>query len=85
MNKNRFPKGWDENRVHRVLMHYETQADDQAVEEDEAAFSDEKRTVVEVPSELMPVIREVIGHYQQTKSKPNPKRAIRKAPMRKTK
>jgi len=41
MKKNRFPPGWDENRVRLVLSHYEEQTEDEAVAEDEAAFVDE--------------------------------------------
>jgi hypothetical protein len=32
-----FPPGWDEDRVHRALAHYEEQAEEEAVAEDEAA------------------------------------------------
>lgn len=63
MRKNQFPPGWDEERVHRVLAHYERQTEEEAVAEDEQAFKKGGRTVVEVPAELMPVIREVIAQY----------------------
>ena len=36
--KRRFPPGWDESRVQQVLDHYETQSDEEAMAEDEAAF-----------------------------------------------
>lgn len=61
-----FPPGWDEERVRRVLSHYEQQTDEQAVFEDEAAFKGKRQTVVQVPVELMPVIREMIAQYQAT-------------------
>ena len=35
---NRFPPGWDEARVRDVLEHYQSQTEDEAVAEDEAAF-----------------------------------------------
>lgn len=35
-----FPPGWDKERVKRVLHHYESQNEDDAVAEDEAAFED---------------------------------------------
>ena len=38
MKQNRFPPGWDEERVRKVLMHYEDQTEDEALAEDEAAF-----------------------------------------------
>ncbi len=44
MKKTRFPEGWDEERVRRVLEHYEPQTDEEAVAEDEAAFEDQTKT-----------------------------------------
>ncbi len=64
MAENRFPPGWDEERVRRVLAHYETQTEEEAVAEDEKAFKSRDRTVMEVPVELVPVIREVIAQYE---------------------
>ncbi len=66
MKTKRFPTGWDEERVRRVLSHYEQQTDEQAAAEDEAAFKGKRQTVVQVPVELMPVIREIIAQYQAT-------------------
>ena len=37
-NPNRYPPGWDEERVRRVLEHYESQTDEEAIAEDEAAL-----------------------------------------------
>ena len=36
--QNRFPEGWDEDRVLRIIDHYENQTDEEAIAEDEAAF-----------------------------------------------
>ena len=68
MKKNQFPKGWDAERVRRVLAHYESQSEDEQMAEDEKAFSDREHTVVEVPAELMPVIRELIAQYKPTRT-----------------
>jgi hypothetical protein len=54
MKQNRFPPGWDEGRVQRVLEHYEKQTEDEAVAEDEAAFRLRGHTVVLVPKRLVP-------------------------------
>jgi len=35
-----FPPGWDEDRVKKVLVHYEQQTDDEAIAEDEAAVEE---------------------------------------------
>ena len=51
---NRFPPGWDEARVQRVIAHYETQTEDEAVAEDKAAFDDKSRTEMVVPNSLLP-------------------------------
>ena len=64
MTNKHFPAGWDEERIRRVLAHYEMQADDEAVAEDEAAFREEARTVIEVPVELVPAIRQLIGQFE---------------------
>ena len=62
-NKN-FPPGWDEERVRRVLAHYETQTEEEAAAEDERAFGERSQTVMEIPVELLPVIRQVIAQYE---------------------
>ena len=64
MKPNRFPLGWDEERVRRVLAHYEEQTENEAVAEDEAAFEDLNQTFMEVPNELVPSVRELIAKRQ---------------------
>ena len=63
MKQTKFPPGWDEKRVREVLAHYEDQTEDEAVAEDEAAF--ENQAVMEVPHELVPVVRELIAKRQR--------------------
>jgi len=65
MKQSKFPPGWDEQRVRRVLEHYEQQTDEEAVAEDEAAFEDATQTVMEVPKELVPTIREIIAKHKR--------------------
>ena len=64
MSENRFPAGWDEERVRRVLEHYEQQTSEEAVAEDEAAFENQDETMMKVPHELVPAIRELIAKHQ---------------------
>ena len=64
MRENRFPPGWDEERVRKVLAHYEEQTEAEAVAEDEAPFEEPTQTVMEVPTALVPVIRELIAKHQ---------------------
>ena len=64
MSQNKFPPGWDEERVKSVLAHYEDQSEEEAVAEDEAAYEEPDQTVMEVPTTLVPVIRELIAKHQ---------------------
>lgn len=61
MSKNKYPPGWDEARVRRVLEHYESQNDEEAVAEDEAAYEATTHTAISVPIELVPKVRELIA------------------------
>lgn len=64
MKQSEFPRGWDEERVRRVLAHYEQQTEEEAVAEDEASFEDTTQAVMEVPRELVPAVRELIAKRQ---------------------
>ena len=61
MTQSKFPVGWDEARVRRVLEHYEAQSDAEAVAEDEAEYEATTHTMMEVPVELVPIVRELIA------------------------
>ncbi|MCP4663158.1 MAG: hypothetical protein GY856_47815 [bacterium] len=63
MKQSKFPAGWDEARVLRTLKHYEEQTEEEAVAEDEAAF-EMAETIMQVPLELVPVVRELIARHQ---------------------
>lgn len=64
MKQPKFPPGWDEARVRKVLAHYEQQTEDEAVAEDEAAFENRTQTIMEVPNELVPAVRELIAKHK---------------------
>jgi hypothetical protein len=61
MRESKFPPGWNEERVRRVLAHYGEQTEDEAVAEDEAAFEERDQTIMEVPTDLVPAVRELIA------------------------
>ena len=61
MSQSKFPPGWDQARVQRVLEHYAQQTDDEAVAEDEAAFEAPTHTAMDVPVDLVPTVRELIA------------------------
>ena len=65
MRQKRFPPGWDEDRVRRVLAHYEDQNEEEAVAEDEATVEEPDQTVMEVPTTLVPAIRELIAKHEE--------------------
>jgi hypothetical protein len=56
-----FPPGWNAERVTRVLEHYEAQSEDEAVAEDEAAYEMPGQTIMEVPMDIVPAVRELIA------------------------
>ena len=63
MKKDNYPHGWDEERVKRVLEHYENQSEEEAVAEDEAAYEENSQTIMEIPNELVPSVRELIAKH----------------------
>jgi hypothetical protein len=65
-NQSKFPAGWDEARVRRVLEHYESQTDEEAVAEDEASFEATTHTAMEVPVDLVPAVRELIAKHRRS-------------------
>jgi hypothetical protein len=62
-----YPSGWNEDRVRRVIAHYEQQTEEEAVAEDEAAFEDETLAVVGIHKELVPEVRQIIAKYEKRK------------------
>ena len=65
MKQDKFPPGWNAERVERVLAHYETQSEEEAVAEDEAALEARDGTVMEVPKDLDAAVREIIAKYKK--------------------
>ena len=63
MSQNKFPSGWDEEKVLRVLAHYEEQSEDDALLEDEAGV-ESSDTVMDIPHDLVPKVRELIAKHQ---------------------
>jgi len=69
MKTSRFPKDWDEERVRQILTHYESQTEEEAVAEDEAAYETPSQTVMIVPNELVPTIEKLIAEHQSRDGK----------------
>ncbi len=65
MTSKQFPPGWDEARVQRVIDHYQSQSDEEAVAEDEASFEQTTDTTMTIPTELVPAVRELIQKHRR--------------------
>jgi hypothetical protein len=63
MSQNKLPDGWAEEKVRRVIAHYEGQAEDEALAEDEAGV-EPSETVMNIPLDLVPKVRELIAKRQ---------------------
>ena len=85
MKHNRYPTGWNEERVRHLLQHYETQTEEEAVAEDEAAFRRRDQTVMVVPKTLVPKITRLIAteglRKQSVSRRPNKSAALDRGPV----
>jgi hypothetical protein len=65
MKKPRFPKGWDAERVKRLIDHDESLSEEEQVAEDEAAAGEQEgQVVITVPAELLPAIRKLLASHK---------------------
>jgi hypothetical protein len=55
-----FPRGWNGKGVQDVIDYYDNQTEDEGVAEYEAAMQVEDLTVMFVPTDLVPEIRQLI-------------------------
>jgi hypothetical protein len=62
----RYPRGWNESRVRRVLDYYESQTDEEAATEIRSAL---ENTTMEVPTALVPVVRELIAKRKSARAR----------------
>jgi len=61
MNEEKYPPGWDADRVRRLIDHYDALDEVQQVAEYEAAQDQPSQTTVVVPIEFMPAIRQMFA------------------------
>ncbi len=65
MSEQRFPGGWDEQRVRELLAELDSRTEEEWVAADEASASEqEDQTVVTVPVGLLPEIRRLLATYK---------------------
>lgn len=68
MRQKKYPSGWNERKVRRVLKHYESQAEEQAIADDEAAYELKDQTVMVVPRKLVPEITKLIAKRRPSRA-----------------
>jgi chromosome condensin MukBEF ATPase and DNA-binding subunit MukB len=65
MIEQRFPPGWDEERVQRLLTELDSRTEEEWVVADEAAAEeDEDQALVKVPEALLPEVRRLLARYK---------------------
>ena len=65
LNNQELPSGWNEETIQTLINFYEQQSEDDALEEDQAAFENEE-TIMQIPSSLVPQIRQLLAKYQKS-------------------
>jgi hypothetical protein len=65
MNEQRFPAGWDEQRVKRLLAELDARTEEEWIAADEAAAAEGgDQTVITVPATLLPEIRRLLAAHK---------------------
>lgn len=65
MTEQKFPAGWDADRVKKLIDLYEGLSEDEQAAEDEAAAAERPgQSVVTVPDELLPAIRQLLATHK---------------------
>ena len=75
MTAKKYPRGWNEARVRRVLEYYESQSDEEAAAEIEAAV---ESTTMEVPVALVPAVRQLIAKRKLARATKTHNKALRR-------
>ena len=61
MSEEKFPPGWNADRVRRLIANYDALDEEQQVAEDEASQEQPSQTTVVVPIEFIPAIRQMFA------------------------
>ncbi len=65
MSDQKFPTGWDEQRVKRLLSELDARTDEEWIVADEAAAVDgDDQAVITVPAALLPEIRRLLASHK---------------------
>jgi hypothetical protein len=64
MSEQKFPAGWDEQRVKQLLAELDARTDEEWIAADEAAAVDgDDQAVITVPASLLPEIRRLLASH----------------------
>lgn len=66
MKEQKFPKGWNEQRVKEVIAHYESQTEDEEFAEIEASLESDDMTLMSIPKELVPEVRALLARRKNS-------------------
>jgi hypothetical protein len=61
----RYPPGWDEERVRRLAESDDHQSEDEALAEHEGALALPNQTLIQVPTEILLAVRELIAETER--------------------
>jgi hypothetical protein len=66
MKKQKYPPGWNEKRVRKVIAHYENQTEEEQAAEIEQVLEAENITLVAVPTPLVPKVLTLLKRGRRT-------------------
>ena len=65
MSDQKYPEGWDEQRVKRLLSEFDARTDEEWIAADEAAAVEgDDQAVITVPAALLPEIRRLLASHK---------------------
>ncbi len=60
---NVYPPGLDAQRVREIIKYHDSLTDEEWIAEDEVAFENPNNTVMVIPTELVPAVRELLARH----------------------
>ncbi|MBL8875081.1 MAG: hypothetical protein JNM86_04715 [Phycisphaerae bacterium] len=66
---NKYPKGLNRDRVERIIAHYESQSEEEAIAEADAASRESDFTLMRVPLALVAEVRQLVARRSRKSAK----------------